>query len=292
MIGGGIGIGMVSTSFPPGAPNNNKGPDFPDQIYKCTFTNFGPQPVVNVEATFTVTFRSVVWRPDGMGSSSGVSIRTVPAASPRVSLGTGLQNRYSFFIRNSGSDFVDVVLPKTVRAQAIGTDNWQTATLIPPRLGGFNLQPFFRGLTTDLLSVFMADLARDEPSALLHSVKLENGFMPLISVVKREEIKSGFAYFFVPKSAGMRQFELLAPEWDRHVPLDGLKRVIFYYESDFANREKNLTTLANREGLVVEFRGQKYLAAVIAAMRMAARKPPPHYEIKEGLPILAQPKTP
>ena len=285
--------GMVGTILPPGSKNNMKGLDFPDQIYYCEFTNFGSAPVVNVEATLTATFSSIEWASNGMGSHNGNVVSTTEIVTPRVNLGVQANNKQGFFVQNDGSNYVAVFLPHLARAQAVGSPEWQTATLIPAQVGDFYLQPFIRGVSTDLLSLFMADLKRDEPEAKLVPINLGAGQWALAGIVAKAEIESNFSYFYVPQSISFRSAEMLASGWDRwwtqhRANPAPVVRVVLVCETSLSDAERTkLIGLAARPTTIAEIRGPEYLAAAISGLRTAARKVPPKYEMKEGVPHLA-----
>jgi len=134
--------GAISSSLLPGAPMNWDQHDIPSTGHKCSLSNFGAVPVLNVEADIKIDYLEVVKTENG--NKSGAIIRTVNLTSPRAQLGIGDRNTFTFYLINIGPTYAQVTLPKTVRVQPVGTDKWQIVTLVPPRIGTVALFPFNR----------------------------------------------------------------------------------------------------------------------------------------------------
>ena len=137
---GGI-IGFPNIALAPGAKLVVGGPSHPPFVNRCRFVNFGPNPVVNLEATLELVFCDAV--PADGGLQSGKAVKTATISVPRISLGTGAQNFFEFYVRNAAKRlFVEVKLPKTARVQAVGKTDWQNVELIPSEYGNFILSPY------------------------------------------------------------------------------------------------------------------------------------------------------
>ena len=102
------------------------------QAIECRFTNYGSNPVLNVQAALTVEFREAIKHKDGNGSEGGAVIKTIEWKTPRAYLGTGDQNTFIFYIWSHARQFVMISLPTTALVQAVGSDKWQTVQLVPP----------------------------------------------------------------------------------------------------------------------------------------------------------------
>jgi hypothetical protein len=141
MLTMGMGVAYIAPSLPAGSKNVQAGLDYPPQAWRCRFENFGAGPVVNVEADLTVRFQNLVLQRNGY--RAGNTINSITVVTPRTNLGTGAQNAFDFYMRNYSDHLVaEVILPRMARVQAVGHSEWKQVTLIPPKLGGFDLFPF------------------------------------------------------------------------------------------------------------------------------------------------------
>ena len=139
-----LGAVVGPSAFPPGSPIKKQDPnDGPDYTYRCQFSNFGDKPLLKVAADLTLQFKEVL--KDSRGIHSGHTVKSGVVASPILSLGTGANNSFEFFVQNfSDNAFANVIIPRTVLIEAVRSDQWQTVKLAPPNLGGFGMPPFVR----------------------------------------------------------------------------------------------------------------------------------------------------
>ena len=106
----------------------------------CTITNYAQTAILNVEADIGIKYHAVINTENGF--RSGEIIGESQFQSPRVNIGIGDRNVFSFFVRNHTNACVELTLPTTIRMQPVGDNQWNQVALIPPRLMGAYLQPF------------------------------------------------------------------------------------------------------------------------------------------------------
>jgi hypothetical protein len=119
----------------------NWGDPAPHYAYFCQLTNYGATPVLNVEADMQVEYLEAIKHSTGNRSGDVVLSKTL--TTPRIYLGTGDKNTAGFYYQNRSPYWVRVSFPKEIRVQAVGTNQWQSVTLVPPpRFPGFSIAPF------------------------------------------------------------------------------------------------------------------------------------------------------
>jgi hypothetical protein len=94
-------------------------------IEKCEITNYGSEPLIDIELAPRVTFRSVIKTP-GAGDQSGpvTSERTWPLIINRID--PGHANRFAFFIANESDKLIEVELPSEAKIRLMGDSNSRT----------------------------------------------------------------------------------------------------------------------------------------------------------------------
>jgi hypothetical protein len=133
-MGGGVAYQVI------GAGNHVQHQDNSPQFGSlCSITNFGSTNIVNAHADLTVKFRDY-------GSTSGnvLSEKTISLLSALSGndIAPGKDATISIFIQNWSAQYTEVILPKVIELQRVGSEERETVRLIESQLSGFYLSPF------------------------------------------------------------------------------------------------------------------------------------------------------
>jgi hypothetical protein len=105
----------ANTFFVQGNQPINWGGEEPNQFYRCTFTNYGPNPVFAVSIETSIIWLNVINTDNGVKSGAIIAVRKFML--PTVDLGVGVNNQDYFYIYSRSKTFIQLVFPTTVSAR-------------------------------------------------------------------------------------------------------------------------------------------------------------------------------
>jgi hypothetical protein len=128
------------TTMTPGAPPAKWSTEGAAIQGKCTFSNFGKDPLVNVQIDMKVEYLSVVQK-DKTSMSSGGILKSFDVRSPPLNVKSG--SIAEFYFLNLGPYFIQVTYPDYTWAQPVGSTQSRKANLItiPYGITGLYLTP-------------------------------------------------------------------------------------------------------------------------------------------------------
>jgi hypothetical protein len=119
---------------------------YPDKtvrgIYKCTVTNYAPEPIFHVELIFKVVTREAVKLPDNPPGSVVTGNVTESYDRPFLIPKLDVRRPFDFYLVNQSPDFVTVIFPDSaVFLRAGSSENGEQVKLLPPNMDSAILSP-------------------------------------------------------------------------------------------------------------------------------------------------------
>ncbi len=122
-------LSVFTTFFMQGTDLIKWGDAEPAQVYRCTITNYGANPIFDVSAMIAVSWLEVIRSPGRVESGKFIARREF--MSPKSNIGTGMNNEDYFYIWSNSDSYVQFEIPATIAVRTADQVEHAGIRLVP-----------------------------------------------------------------------------------------------------------------------------------------------------------------